>query len=68
MTIKLGSKLLKTFNEYTLVKQLGQGGAQTVFEAKASDGTAVAIKLLRGGISVEKTKRFNVTVQRDSTA
>lgn len=53
-----GSKVVTTFDEYVLGKQLGQGGAGTVFYAKAADGESVAIKLLKKGLSSEKIKRF----------
>ena len=55
---RMGSKLTTTFDEYTLGRQLGQGGTGTVYEGKASDGSTVAIKLLRAGLSIEKSKRF----------
>lgn len=58
MAKSVPSKLSTTFDEYVIVRQLGQGGAGTVFEAKSSDGSTVAIKILREGLSLEKTKRF----------
>lgn len=56
--VKAGAALATTFDEYVLEDQLGQGGSGTVFKAKASDGSPVAVKVLRTGLSLEKTKRF----------
>ncbi len=53
-----GKKLVTTFDEYTVGRQLGQGGAGTVFEARSTDGATVAVKLLRPNLPIEKTKRF----------
>lgn len=48
-------------NSYTLLKQLGQGGNSTVYQAKDEDGALVAVKMLKVNFekeSREKRKRF----------
>lgn len=51
--------LLKTaFDTYCIVKQIGNGGNGTVYEATDSDSNPVAIKLLVQMDSTEKRKRF----------
>lgn len=38
-------------NEFTLVKEIGKGGMGSVFEGLASNGTKVAIKMLRADVA-----------------
>jgi serine/threonine protein kinase len=47
------------FETYTVVQQLGSGGAGTVYEVKASDGQRLALKALdRSGVSRKQLARF----------
>jgi serine/threonine protein kinase len=47
------------FEAYTVVQQLGSGGAGTVYEVKASDGQRLALKALdRSGVSRKQLARF----------
>jgi len=50
--------LTSGFDEYTLSKVLGEGGAGRVYAATSADGTEVAIKVLLHGTTAEKKKRF----------
>ena len=56
--LKKGTVVKTTFDEYTLIKQVGQGGNGRVFSATNLDGYSVAIKFVMKNISREKTKRF----------
>ena len=56
--LKKGTVVKTTFDEYTLIKQVGQGGNGRVFSATNLDGDSVAIKFVMKNISREKTKRF----------
>ena len=55
--LKKGIRVSTVFFDYTLTKQIGEGGNGTVWEAKKDDGEAVAIKLLKRD-SKRKNKRF----------
>lgn len=46
------------FDEYTLIKQVGQGGNGKVFSAINGNGDSVAIKFVERNISANKLKRF----------
>jgi hypothetical protein len=50
---------------YRIVKELGRGGAGTVFEAQTPSGDAVALKLLYGGqpLSETRQRRFRREVE-----
>ena len=57
--IKKGAILYTAFDEYKLVKQIGQGGNGIVFSAENNSGISVAIKLVdRTALGEEKNKRF----------
>lgn len=56
--MKKGMKVHTTFDEYTLIQQVGSGGNGRVFSARASDGVAVAIKFVEKSIPANKLKRF----------
>jgi len=45
----------QTFGGYTLVKKLGAGGMGTVYEGRASDGDAAAVKILHGWATSDAT-------------
>lgn len=53
-----GITIHTAFNDYELVKQIGQGGNGRVFAAKDSDGTDVAIKFVERDGSEKKYKRL----------
>lgn len=53
-----GITIHTAFNDYELVKQIGQGGNGRVFAAKDSDGTDVAIKFVERDESEKKYKRL----------
>ncbi len=56
------------FETYTLVRQIGEGGAGTVLEVTASDGTHFALKVLDRAKAVgEKRKRFKNEIHFCST-
>lgn len=50
--------LKTTFDQYKIVKQIGEGGNGTVYKATDSDNAPVAIKVVPKNISREKLKRF----------
>lgn len=51
--------ILKTaFDTYIIVKQIGEGGNGTVYEATNEDGASVAVKVINKSVSREKLKRF----------
>ncbi|MHB1485745.1 MAG: serine/threonine-protein kinase [Saccharofermentanales bacterium] len=57
--LKKGTKLFATFDEYTIIEQIGQGGNGTVFKAKNSDNEIIAIKAFdKNNESLKKRKRF----------
>ena len=56
--IEKGSKLGTIFNKYEVVKQIGQGGNGTVYEAFDQTGHRYAIKVLNKGEDTSKEKRF----------
>ncbi len=56
--MKKGTKLSTTFDEFTVVEKIGQGGAGMVYKAIASDGTNYAVKVLGKNLSTDKKKRF----------
>lgn len=57
--LKNGTKISTMFDEYTIIKQCGQGGNGVVFYAHNSDKKEVAIKVLDSiNTSSEKRKRF----------
>lgn len=57
--IQRGTILYSVFNEYTVEKQLGQGGNGIVYHAIDKDSKDVAIKVVnRKNISHEKLRRF----------
>jgi len=57
--IKKGAILYTAFDEYKLVKQIGQGGNGIVFSAENIVGINVALKLVdRTALGEEKNKRF----------
>lgn len=56
--MRKGSSVKTAFDEYILVKQVGEGGNGRVFSATNSNGDAVAIKFVKRSISADKLKRF----------
>lgn len=56
--MKKNTILKTTFNEYKIVKQIGEGGNGTVYKAVDYDNLPVAIKVVPKNISREKLKRF----------
>lgn len=53
-----GDVVITAFDEYQLIKQIGQGGSGRVFSAKDSEGKDVAIKFVERDISTRKYKRL----------
>src|SRR4051794_34626627 len=53
-----GVVLHTTFQEYTLLETIGEGGVGVVWKATDSDGDHVAIKILRPDSSASRTNRF----------
>lgn len=53
-----GTVVLTAFDDFTLVKQIGQGGNGKVFSAKDSKGDDVAIKFVKRDESDKKFKRL----------
>lgn len=58
LKLKAGMKIKTTFDEYEIVKQVGQGGCGRVFSGKNSEGQEFAIKFLDRSIGNTKLKRF----------
>lgn len=56
--MKKDSVVKTAFDEYTLIKQVGQGGNGKVFSAINGNGDSVAIKFVERNISANKLKRF----------
>ena len=57
--ISKGYVLYSAFDEYKIIKQIGQGGNSLVYEAKDFDGKLVAVKIIyKNKTSKEKIKRF----------
>lgn len=56
--MKKGEKIRTTFDEYTLIKQVGSGGNGYVFSAMNSTGEHVAIKFVEKNLPTVKLKRF----------
>lgn len=56
--LKKGTIIHTAFDDYELIKQIGQGGNGKVFSAKDSDGKEVAIKFIDRNESDKKYKRF----------
>jgi hypothetical protein len=44
--------------DYETIREIGRGGVGAVFEARARDGSTVAVKLLRSGATEETRARF----------
>ncbi|MBK6088290.1 serine/threonine-protein kinase [Ruminococcus difficilis] len=57
-SLSKGTDIQTAFEEYQLIKQIGQGGNGRVFSAKDSDGNDVAIKFVERDISKRKYKRL----------
>ena len=57
-SMKKGAIVKTTFDEYTLIKQIGQGGNGKVFSATNGNGDSVAIKFVERNVSANKLKRF----------
>ena len=57
-SMKKGAIVKTTFDEYTLIKQVGSGGNGRVFSATNGHGESVAIKFVERNISATKLKRF----------
>ena len=61
---KEGIILYTTFDEYRIVKQVGQGGNGTVFKATNSDGTIVAVKAIeKSKATKDKLRRFKNEIE-----
>ncbi len=61
---KLPKEFQTAFNTYTVVRQVGCGGAGTVFEVRTSEGQTLALKLLdRSKTPHQKLKRFQNEIQ-----
>src|SRR6266478_3648295 len=61
---KLPKEFQTAFNTYTVVRQVGCGGAGTVFEGRTSEGQTLALKLLdRSKTPHQKLKRFQNEIQ-----
>ena len=58
MKLAKGTKIQTTFNDYTLIEQVGSGGNARVFSAANREGEVVALKFVEKTISVQKLKRF----------
>ena len=56
--MKQGTVVRTAFDEYTLIKQIGEGGNARVFSATNGNGDFVAIKFVVRNISANKLKRF----------
>ena len=56
--MKKNTILKTTFDDYKIVKQIGECGNGTVYKAVDSDNLPVAIKVVPKNISREKLKRF----------
>ena len=56
--LKKGTKIKTTFDEYTLIEQVGSGGNGRVFSAYDSNSQQVAIKFVEKNNSSDKMKRF----------
>lgn len=56
--MKKGEKVKTAFDEYTLLKQIGNGGNGRVFSATNDSGEYVAIKLVEKNLPSVKLKRF----------
>lgn len=56
--LKKGTNIRTAFDEYTLVKQVGEGGNGRVFSAKNTSEENVAIKFVEKNIGKDKIKRF----------
>lgn len=56
--MKKGNSVKTAFDEYTLIKQVGEGGNGKVFSATNGHGESVAIKFVERSISASKLKRF----------
>jgi len=61
--IKAGTILYSTYDEYTILKQVGQGGNGMVFLARSGDGTHYAIKAILSKISKMQTDRFKNEIE-----
>ena len=57
-SMKKGTIVKTAFDEYTLIKQVGEGGNGKVFSATNGHGESVAIKFVERSISATKLKRF----------
>lgn len=61
---KEGTVLYTTFDEYKIIKQVGQGGNGTVFKAVNSDRTIIAIKAIeKNKATRDKLKRFKNEIE-----
>lgn len=56
--MKKGTIVKTAFDEYSLIKQVGEGGNGRVFSATNGNGESVAIKFVERNISANKLKRF----------
>ena len=56
--LKKGTIVKTAFDEYKLIKQIGQGGNGRVFSATNYSGENIAIKFVEKNIGREKLKRF----------
>ena len=56
--MKKGTVVKTAFDEYTLIKQVGEGGNGKVFSATNGHGETVAIKFVERSLSAGKLKRF----------
>lgn len=58
LKLKKGTRIKTAFDEYTLEKQIGEGGNGRVFSAKNKSDESVAIKFVEQHIDTKKLKRF----------
>lgn len=56
--MKNGTVVKTAFDEYTLIKQVGEGGNGRVFSATNRNSDSVAIKFVERNVSANKLKRF----------
>ena len=56
--MKNGTVVKTAFDEYTLIRQIGEGGNGRVFCATNGNMDSVAIKFVKRNISISKLKRF----------
>ncbi len=62
--MKKGTVLETTFAQYTVISQLGEGGAGQVYLVRDDDGAQYALKLLNSQTATKaKRKRFSNEIQ-----